>query len=154
MTQVFVDPDRRGDRTLADAEEIGAQLRTLQPPTEDIDTLGDPFMLPRYYPERSEQELERFLGSEFARAVFDLEPGRWHGPVLSGYGVHWVYVDSRSEAVPPVFAAVRDRVRVDWDDEKRSEFNDAYYEGLLARYDVTIEDPDAAEDHASLSMDQ
>ncbi|MBW2275489.1 MAG: peptidyl-prolyl cis-trans isomerase [Deltaproteobacteria bacterium] len=140
FTHVFVDPDRREDATLADAEGIGAALRALDPPTEGAEEFGDPFMLQSYYPERSEAEIAKLFGGEFASEVAALEPGLWHGPVLSGYGVHWVYVDGRSTAEMPQFAAVSERVVQDWEDARREKFGAEYYQGLLARYEVVIED--------------
>ncbi|MBW2494444.1 MAG: peptidyl-prolyl cis-trans isomerase, partial [Deltaproteobacteria bacterium] len=139
MTHVFVDPDKREDQTLADAEAIGAELRALEPPTAGAEDLGDPFMLQSYYPERSEAELAKLFGAEFARSVFELEPDRWHGPVLSGYGVHWVFVEQPIAAETPEFAAVRDRVEQDWRDERREKFNDEFYAQLRARYEVVVE---------------
>jgi hypothetical protein len=153
LTQVFVDPDRRGDQTLADAEVIGAELRALDPPTEGAAAKGDPFMLQSYYPERSEQELAKLFGAEFARSVSQLEPGQWHGPVLSGYGVHFVYVEQRSPAVTPEFDAVREKVQRDWGDDRRNEFDAAYYAGLRARYEVVIEDEEPGEDIAAVAGD-
>ncbi len=144
MTHVFVDPDKREEQTLADSETIGAELRALQPPTEGAEDLGDPFMLQHYYPERSESELAKLFGAEFARSVFGLESGQWHGPVLSGYGVHWVFVEQRILAETPEFAAVRDRVERDWRDERRAKFNDEFYAQLRARYEVVIEDEAAS----------
>jgi hypothetical protein len=63
--------------------------------------------------------------------------------VLSGYGVHWVFVEQRLPAEAPEFAAVRDRVEQDWRDERRAKFNDEFYAQLRARYEVVVED-DAA----------
>jgi hypothetical protein len=139
FTHVFVDPDRRGERTLADAEAMGAELREQGPPAEGADGLGDPFMLQRYYPERSELELSKLFGGEFARSVSRLEPGAWQGPVRSGYGLHWVFVEARSEAETPAFAEARERVEQDWRDDRRREFDEAYYASLRARYEVVIE---------------
>ena len=153
LTQVFVDPDRRGERTYADAEAIGVALRALEPPTEGAAAMGDPFMLQSYYPERSEAEVAKLFGSEFARSVSRLEPGRWHGPVLSGYGLHWVYVEQRSPVVLQEFAAVRDRVQQDWEDARRQQFDEEYYAALRARYEVVIEDEDPGKDFAARSGD-
>ena len=80
MTQVFIDPDLRGDQTLADAEGIKQQLIALKEPPNDARSYGDAFMLQSYYPERSEAELMKLFGSGFAKSVFELVPGQWHGP--------------------------------------------------------------------------
>ena len=79
-------------------------------------------------------------GREFARSVFGLSLAQWHGPILSGYGTHLVYVHHRREAPPVTFATVQDRVRQDWENDKRQELNDKFIANLLARYDVIIED--------------
>ncbi len=141
FTHVFVDPDRRGDRTLADAEAIAARLRALGPPAENTASLGDPFLLQAYYPERSEREIAKLFGSEFAREVSRLEPGAWHGPLLSGYGPHLVWVEAHSPSVPAEFAAVRERVRRDWEQERRRVFEEDFYARLRARYEIVIEEP-------------
>ncbi len=153
FTHVFVDPDRREDRTLADAEAIRAELQALPSPSEGSDALGDPFMLQRYYPERSQPEISKLFGTEFAREVVGLSPGQWHGPVLSGYGVHLVYVHHREDARDPEFAAVRERVAQDWDDERRQELNDEFYAQLRARYTVVVDDEPSSEDVAALEAD-
>lgn len=140
FTQVFIDPDKRGDATLDDAEKIKAILIARADALEDADALGDDFMLQDYYPEKTRTDIQKLFGSGFAESVVDLSAGQWHGPVLSGYGVHLVYVHGRSEPSPPVFAEVRERVAQDWEDDKRQELNEQYYESLLARYKIVVED--------------
>jgi hypothetical protein len=139
FTHVFVDPDRRGERTLEDAAEILAELQLLEPPTEGIEAFGDPFMLQRYYPEKDEQRIASLFGLGFARSVFELQPGRWHGPVLSGYGTHLVHVERLAEFPVPTLAEVEERVRQDWVDDRRTEITERYFGELLARYDVIVE---------------
>lgn len=141
---VFLDPDRRGDKTLEDADAMLVELATLEDPAE-ADAFGDSFMLQSYYPERSEAEVGKLFGREFARSAFELEPGKWHGPVLSGYGVHLVYVHGRVQAPPPEFEVVRDAVQQDLQDERREAFNEDFVAGLLERYDVIIEDAASAQ---------
>ena len=72
----------------------------------------------------------------------ELSPGQWHGPVLSGYGVHLVYVSSVSEPPSPVFANVRERVTQDWKTDKGEELNDKFYANLREQYTVVIEEPE------------
>jgi hypothetical protein len=153
FTHVFVDPDARGDRTLDDADEILAELRTLGPPGEHAAPSGDPLMLRSHHPERSELEISKLFGTEFARAVMRLEPGRWHGPVLSGYGVHLVYVEARSDAVPAKLAEVRERVQRDWEEERRRVFNEEYTERLRDRYEIVIED-ETTDDFAAIPEEE
>ncbi len=140
FTHIFFDPDRREDDTLVDAEAVLAELRASPGAPEDSGGLGDAFLLQRYYPERSELEVSKLFGREFARSVFELEPERWHGPVLSGYGVHLVYVHGRTVAPTPEFADVAERVREDWEGERRDALSEEFVEELIGRYEVIVED--------------
>jgi len=139
FTTVFIDPDLRGDRTLDDAAEILAELQSRERPTGGIEAFGDPFMLQRYYPEKEEQRIASLFGREFARSVFELETGRWHGPVLSGYGTHLVHVEALTEFPIPPLDEVRESVTQDWVEDNRREITESYFADLLARYDVVIE---------------
>jgi hypothetical protein len=143
FTHVFLDPDKRDQQTLEDAERLKAELIASAKPPSESTAVGDPFLLQRYYPERSEFDLSKLFGREFASSVMALEPGQWHGPVLSGYGVHLVYVHGCQEFPTPEFEQVADRVREDWTEEKRQELNDQYIASLLDRYDVVIEDEES-----------
>jgi len=151
FTHVFVDPDAREERTLEDAERIVAELRAQGPPTERSADLGDRFMLQAYNPERTQQEIAKLFGAGFADEVAGLEPGRWHGPVLSGYGVHLVYVSDRSDPVPVQLADVRDDVLRDLEDQRRRTFEADYYEALRERYEVVIEDG-PGQDYAAVEV--
>ncbi|MGI9517464.1 MAG: peptidyl-prolyl cis-trans isomerase, partial [Pirellulaceae bacterium] len=139
FTHVFLDPDKRENATLDDAEQLKSQLIAEGRDPADISGVGDPFMLQRYYPERPESEVAKLFGREFAANVLGLETRQWHGPVLSGYGVHLVYVHGRREFPVPDFDMVADQVREDWMNAKRAEMNDEYIDSLLARYTVVIE---------------
>ena len=139
FTQVFFDPDRRGDGTLTDAAEVRDRLSALDEPTQDAASEGDSFLLQSYYPRRSQTDVAKLFGQGFARPLFDLEVGTWHGPVLSGYGVHLVYVHDRSQTPPPELLQVKPRVLEDLQDERRRAFNEEQYAALLARYNVVIE---------------
>ncbi len=139
LTQVFIDPDKRGDATLNDAERIKATLMAQPDAIDSAGALGDGFMLQNYYPENSQADIQKQFGSGFAESVADLSPGQWHGPVLSGYGVHLVYVHSRNEPPAPVFAEVRDRVAQDWKDDRRETLNEQFYASLRDRYTIVIE---------------
>jgi hypothetical protein len=142
FTQVFIDPDKRGDTTLDDAAAIKANLVTQGDAVEDPGALGDDFMLQNYYPEKDVVEIQKLFGSGFAESLAELSPGQWHGPVLSGYGVHLVYISSISEPPSPDYSAVRERVVQDWTTEKGEELNDKFYASLREQYTVVIEEKD------------
>jgi len=139
FTQVFIDPDKRGDTTLDDARAIKATLIAQGDVIENAGALGDDFMLQNYYPQKEQAEIQKLFGSGFAESLVDLSPGQWHGPVLSGYGTHLVYVSNISEPPPPVFAEVRERVVQDWTTEKGEELNEKFYANLRDRYTIVIE---------------
>ena len=139
FTHVFVNPDRRDEQTLPDAERMLVELQSLGPPTAAVEEFGDPFMLQRYYPEKDEQRIRSLFGHGFAQSVFELAPGHWHGPVLSGYGTHLVYVEAIAEFPTPPLDEVRERVTQDWVDENRRRITDQYFADLMAQYDVVIE---------------
>jgi hypothetical protein len=142
FTQVFFDPDKRGDATLDDAEKVKATLIAQGDAIDDAGALGDGLMLQNYYPEKDRTEIQRNLGSGFTDTLVTLAPGQWHGPVLSGFGVHLVYVSSVSEPPPPVFAELRERVIADWSMQRGEELNDKFYASLREQYTVVIEEPE------------
>jgi len=144
VTQIFISPDERQERTLPDAEEMLAQLRESGATAEGTEDLGDSLMLQRYYPQHTEAEIARLFGAEFAADVVGLAAGEWHGPMLSGYGVHLVYIHGRIEPPMPAFEVVKDQVRQDWVSERRREMSDEFFTQLLDSYEVVIEQPDEA----------
>lgn len=142
FTHVFLDPDKRGDETLADAEKLKTELiASATVPTEASD-LGDRFMLQAYYPQRDEADIAKLFGGDFAGPLMKLEPETWHGPVLSGYGTHLVYVHARLESPPPIFEQIAGRVAEDLINDEREKLNEEYIDSLLSRYKVIIEGDD------------
>ena len=148
FTQIFFDPDKRGDTTLEDAEAVKATLMARGDSLEDAGALGDDFMLQSYYPEKNPLEIQKLFGSGFADSLMDLAPGQWHGPVLSGYGTHLVYVSSIREPSPPVFAQVREQVVQEWTSDRSEELNEQFYANLRGSYTIVIEEPVAQDDVA------
>jgi hypothetical protein len=139
LTQVYVDPDRHGETTGADAKAILAKLSAQDDPMAAAADAGDRSLLPPHYPDWTALDIAKLFGNEFAQSAFELEPGQWHGPVVSGYGVHLVYIHDRTQPPPPTFDAVRKRVAVDWQDDTRQQFNEEFVANLLSRYEVIIE---------------
>ena len=143
--RVYFSPDKRGEQTVQDARETLAELAGKDASAQNIKETGDPFMLQQYYPERSEQEVSRLFGNEFAQETSQLPVGQWTGPVQSGYGLHLVYVHDRVESTMPEFEDIQDRVLEDWAADKRTEVDEKFYASLLTRYKVVIEEKEPSE---------
>jgi hypothetical protein len=150
FTQVFFDPDKRGDTTLDDAEKIKATLIAQGDAIDDPGALGDGFMLQNYYPEKDSVEIQKQFGRGFTESLLKLSPGQWHGPVLSGYGVHLVFVSNISEPPPPQFAEEKAQVEQEWKREKGEALNKQFYTSLRERYTVIIEAPEQADKLAAI----
>ncbi len=143
ITHIFFNPDKREDQTLVDAEQALQALRSRKGFDGNISELGDIFMLQNYYPNRTQLEIRKLFGSGFTETVFELEPEKWHGPVLSGYGTHLVYIHYHKESKMPAFTNVIEQVKTDWMDDMQKKLNERYIEGLMSRYEIVFEESES-----------
>lgn len=137
LRQVHLGP-QRGKALQDDARQMLDRLQAAGPDVE-IRTLSDSRLLPAGLENTGLGEVARIFGDEFAAELLKAEPGRWVGPVRSGYGLHLVIVDSRDGGQLPALADVRPLVERDFMAERRKRALDAIYARLLARYPVVIE---------------
>ena len=139
--QIYLNSDRRGDCVETDARDLLIAFKG--DPSIDASTLGDRILLEYAYTDVSMREIANMFGQQFVAAVVDLEPGAWGGPIESGYGVHLVFVDERSEARLPELDEVRDQVRREWDNARRVDVTETFFSNLLDRYEIVIEWPES-----------
>lgn len=135
--QVYVSPDRRGAAAEADARALMAELEAAGSEVDPA-AFGDRIMLPSGLDSAPPFEVARVFGADFADTVFALAPGRWHGPVVSGFGLHLVYVLDRSDGTLPDLDGVRPLVEREILNARRIAQLDAMYDRLLERYAVTV----------------
>ena len=140
FSQVFFDPDARDEATLGDAEEVLTQLRAAGVPNAGSTKAGDQFMLQSDFQSASEADIARQMGSGFAESVMKLDAGQWHGPVLSGYGVHLIYIYDYQSSPPAVYEDVQATVLEDWQLAKRETFNAEFLKELRGRYKIVIDE--------------
>jgi hypothetical protein len=141
FTQVYLDPQRRGDRLPSDTDALLARLRA--DPDLDALTLGDSLLLGSRFDALPASEVAREFGEAFAKKLTTLAVGRWQGPIESGYGMHLVRITRRDEGGVPSLARSRDAVKREWGNAQRTAASEAFYRGLLAHYSVKIERPQA-----------
>lgn len=106
---------------------------------EDPERFGDVSMLAAHFEGASPAEVERVFGGDFVDALAELEPGAWHGPVRSPFGLHLVRIAERLPARLPALAEIRDAVLAEWRDQQRRDARERAYERLRERYEIVIE---------------
>ncbi len=139
VAQVFFDPKVRGDSLQNDARVAMAQLEDVGEVPPDFASFGDRSMQPNRLDQYTEPELRRLFGSQLADEVVALEPGRWHGPLASGYGAHLVWVDDVRRFSPPGFEVVKMQAQEQWMAEQIDVMSERYVDELVSRYDVVVE---------------
>lgn len=140
FTHIFFDADRRGLSAEDEAVAVLQQLNRADPVLDRAPQLGDRFMLNYDYTGQEPQDVRQYFGKDFADQLFELEQGRWQGPITSGYGLHLVRVTDRRDPEPAELETVYDDVQRTLIDERRQEANAAFYQALLAKYTVEIDE--------------
>ena len=143
FAQVFLEPSRHPDTIEIDAGRLRDALNgagTAVPPREVGDSL---LLLDPRYEDVSRSEVARLFGTDFAAALFAQPTGRWVGPIASGYGAHLVRLDALTPDRVPELAEIRPLVEREWANVRRKALGDAFYNGLRAKYQVTIRAPGA-----------
>jgi peptidyl-prolyl cis-trans isomerase C len=140
ITHIFFDPDKREEVTLDDAEVALANLNALDELPANYSEYGDRFMLQSYYSMRSELELRKMFGTGFVEQIVRLEPGRWHGPVLSGYGTHLVMINEIMLAPQPAYDDIKERLKEEWMAGQIDEMSERFVDELISRYEILVEE--------------
>ena len=135
--QVFLKPDRRGDRIEEDAASILEILNS--DAAADAAALGDATLLPSELGLTSARGISQTFGPEFANAIDQVKPDAWTGPIKSTFGQHLVRVTQRKPGRVPELSEVRDAVKREWATEQRRKLEDKRFAELLKRYEVSIE---------------
>ena len=118
----------------------------------DAATAGDRTLLPTRLEDEPDRNVERQFGGDFVEQLRTAPTAEWYGPVLSGFGVHLVFVETRVDAAAPELDAVRAAVTRDWTEQQRSSANEAVYQKLRERYRIVIEQPGSDADTATLKL--
>lgn len=140
FSQIFLDVSQQGEQVYADIDRIMEELSN-SPVDVDITMYGDSFMGGYTFNNEADFSVSRLFGQVFTQAIFELPVGQWAGPVESGYGLHIVRVNSRTNSRKPPLEQVRDRVRMEWVAQQQRETNDMLYAELRKRYEIIIEGP-------------
>ncbi len=135
FTHVFLPPATG----TAQVEQVLTRLQTDDVAPGEAGQYGARFLYQANYADANPALVESHFGSEFAQALFDLEPGTWQGPLRSEHGWHLVLPLSVEGASEADFAAIEERVRADALADKRSAAGQAALDRLLDRFTVETE---------------
>jgi peptidyl-prolyl cis-trans isomerase C len=123
-----------------DADRARAALAQLDKGADPA-TLALPLSVPPTLDATSAVEIDRQFGDGFANTIAALPPGRWAGPVASGFGQHLVRLRKQAPGTVPPLASVRQAVENDWREANRVRRENAAYQALLDGYTIRIAKP-------------
>lgn len=133
--QVYINSDQPG----SDLEgQVAEQLAALRAGNA---APGDAGLLPAYFEATTARAVDGTFGPRFSRRLDELPTGEWQGPIESGFGLHLVRIESRTEGGLPELDEIRSVVEREWANAKRLETRRIINEQLLSEYKVAIEWP-------------
>jgi PPIC-type PPIASE domain len=143
FSQVYLDPDIHGDNIVHDAQELLAKLSVVQG-EHAAPALGDQLLMEPRSDDVLYTDVAKDYGDVFAAALQKLSIGKWQGPIESGFGLHLVFLNKRTEGRIPELGEVREVVHREWANDYRVETDEKFYESLLKRYTVKFERSESA----------
>jgi parvulin-like peptidyl-prolyl cis-trans isomerase-like protein len=102
--------------------------------------IGDSLLVDAEFNDIDLQTVSNLFGPDFAKAAFVMTPGKWEGPVPSGFGLHLVQVTKSRPAEARPFETARKEVVSEWRRQKELEIRAAYVAKLKEKYGVDIDD--------------
>jgi peptidyl-prolyl cis-trans isomerase C len=139
FSHIYFNLDQRGKQAENDVKQTIDKLKNLTPETADLADFGDRFMLKYRYTDQTPRDIQSQFGEEFSSQLIGLEPGKWHGPIVSGYGLHAVYLENRVESRIPDWTEVSDQILNDLLLEEKTAAKEQFYTEILRQYQVVFE---------------
>lgn len=97
---------------------------------------SSPSLLPSRMNLQTTDAIDREFGNGFAASLLRLKPNQWEGPVISGFGLHLVYIDSLTEAAPLPLEKVEDKIFSLLQYEEKQAAKEQFYTELLQQYEI------------------
>jgi peptidyl-prolyl cis-trans isomerase C len=140
LSHGYFSTDERGEEGAKQAAETALASLTVRG-VKGTRRVGDPFPLQMAYSAADRRSLAQIFGqTAFVEAAFSEVPGRWTGPVRSGYGWHLIYIEERIADSLMDFAAAQSRVREVYLEERRRENDQRRYRELASQYNIVRTD--------------
>ncbi|MFW2367958.1 MAG: peptidyl-prolyl cis-trans isomerase [Desulforhopalus sp.] len=135
---VFIDIAKHG---ISADDEAARILAILSAEGDSIDpgALGDQLMQPKSFNLTPVSQLAKLFGSSFSLEISNYPPGKWAGPVQSGYGLHLILVIEHVAGRLPQLDEIRETIEWEWTASHRKELKENIYNELRGRYTVVFE---------------
>jgi hypothetical protein len=141
--QVYLSRERRGDSLNADSMTMLAKLRSGSVEAAEI---GDPSLLSHFHEGLREAEISSQFGPDFSSQLLATPTGQWNGPLESAYGAHLVLLEEKTEGRAPELDDVRGAVRREWVAARRAVSKEEFFQALLRKYDVVVEELESSDE--------
>lgn len=140
FTHVYFNSTHRGAvEAESNAKQALQTLNSSKPVSaEAFSAIGDTLSLDATYQNVTASDVGRVFGRPFSNSLQQLPAGTWQGPVKSGFGIHLVKIDERIEGQQPLISEVRDKLLRDYRQKMRKETDEALFERIKKRYQITI----------------
>jgi len=135
---LYFSSDKHGKTTRDAASAALALVTGKLPDSPEVAAVGDPFMFQNHYGDATPDQMAKEFGPEFSKALFQLKPGKWEGPIQSGYGWHLVWMEAIESGRIPTFAEVEPNVKAGWIEDQYREIKGAALNEMRSRYVVTV----------------
>jgi hypothetical protein len=137
---VFFDIAKRG---ISADDEAAAMLSLLldEKKKSDPDTLGDRLMQPTSFNLTPVSEIAKLFGKPFSQELSNISPGKWTGPIQSGYGLHLILVTDYVDDSLPQLDEIRGTVEWEWSAANKKELKKNIFNELRKKYTIEFEKP-------------
>jgi peptidyl-prolyl cis-trans isomerase C len=140
FSHIYFNLDQRGEMAEKDVKQAIVKLENLDIETADLADFGDRFLLKYRYSDQTLRDIQSQFGEEFSNQLISLEAGKWHGPIVSGYGLHAVIVMKRVESRIPDWTEIQSQLLNDMLLEEKTAAKEQFYTEILRQYQVAYED--------------
>ena len=133
--QVFIADGKSDDVLQKSISSIRTQIENNQHPK------GEPSMLPKEIQQATSIDIEKKFGPAFVDNLEQSPINKWHGPIDSAFGKHFVFIYKKQALSTEPYEKVKDKVLQDWQYQHSKKFRQSFEKQLLDKYRVSIQRP-------------
>lgn len=120
----------------ADNEERVTEIQ--QQLAGGLTVTGDNTMLPKQVSKMKKDRVDHIFGQSFVEQFNPQQLDQWQGPLKSGFGLHWVYLEQYESSRNANLEEVRDEVQREYEYDLRLDLQKRVTDKLLEKYTITV----------------